>query len=72
LIFHLFLLSNHFISGKTGAIQAHIEALRGKAAKQGVCDRGYRGESEVNGMQIILPEKTLKKDTRYPKDKKRK
>jgi len=45
---------------------------RGKAAKQGGCDRGYRGKSSVNGTQIILPKKALKKDTRYQKDKKRK
>ncbi len=54
------------------AILRHIEISRGKAAKQAVCDRGYRGKVEVNGMQIILPGKALKKDTRYQKDKKRK
>jgi IS5 family transposase len=53
-------------------ILAHIEASRGKAAKQGVCDRGYRGKSSVNETQIILPKKALKKDTRYQKVKKRK
>jgi len=54
------------------AILRHIEISRGKVAKQAVCDRGYRGKVEVNGMQIILPGKALKKDTRYQKDKKRK
>ena len=53
-------------------ILTHVEASRGKAAKQGVCDRGYRGKSCVNGTQIILPKKALKKDPRYQKDKKRK
>lgn len=53
-------------------ILTHVEASRGKAAKQGVCDRGYRGKSCVNGTLIILPKKALKKDTRYQKDKKRK
>ena len=53
-------------------ILTHVEASRGKAAKQGVCDRGYRGKSSVNETQIILPKKALKKDTRYQKDKKRK
>ncbi len=53
-------------------ILAHVKTSRGKAAKQGVCDRGYRGRSSVNGTQIILPKKALKKDTRYQKDKKRK
>ena len=53
-------------------VLAHIEAARGKAIKQAVCDRGYRGKSSVNGTQIILPKKALKKDNRYQKDKKRK
>ena len=53
-------------------ILTHVEASRGNAAKQGVCDRGYRGKSCVNETQIILPKKALKKDTRYQKDKKRK
>lgn len=53
-------------------ILTHVETSRGKAAKKSVCDRGYRGRSCVNGTQIILPKKALKKDTRYQKDKKRK
>jgi len=53
-------------------ILRHIEVSRGKAAKQAVCDRGYRGKSSVNKTQIILPKKPLKLDTRYQKDKKRK
>ncbi len=54
------------------AILRHVEISRGKAAKQAVCDRGYRGKVEVNGTRIILPGKAFKKDTRYQKDKKRK
>jgi len=53
----------------------HVEISRGKAARQAVCDRGYRGyrgKREVNGTQLILPGKALKKDTRYQQDKKRK
>ncbi len=53
-------------------ILRHVEASRGKPARQAVCDRGYRGKREVNGTQIILPGKALKKDSRYQKDKKRK
>jgi len=30
-------------------ILRHVEASRGKAVKQAVCDRGYRGKREVNG-----------------------
>jgi len=54
------------------AITHHIEQSRGKPAKQGVCDRGYRGKKDVNGTQIILPGKALKTDNRYQRDKKRK
>ena len=50
----------------------HVEGSRGKSVKQAVCDRGYRGKSEVNGVQIVLPGKGLKKDTRYQKENKRK
>ena len=50
----------------------HIEQSRGKPVKQAVVDRGYRGKNEVNGTQIILPKKPLKKDNRYQRDKKRK
>ena len=54
------------------AVLEHIEQSRGKAIKRAVCDRGYRGKSEVNGSAIILPKKALKKDNRYQRDKKRK
>ena len=50
----------------------HIEASRGKVVLQAVCDRGYRGVREVNGTEIILPKKALKRDNRYQRDKKRK
>ncbi|MDR4516384.1 MAG: IS5 family transposase [Nitrosomonas sp.] len=53
-------------------ILQHVETSRGKTAKQAVCDRGYRGKSEVNGTTIILPGKALKRDSRYQRDKKRK
>ncbi len=53
-------------------VLAHIETSRATRVKQGVVDRGYRGRSEVNGTQIILPKKALKKDNRYQRDKKRK
>ncbi len=53
-------------------ILRHVEQSRGKAAKQAVCDRGYRGKREVNGTQLILPGKALKQDTRHQKNKKRK
>lgn len=54
------------------AILNHVETSRGQAAKQAVCDRGYRGKQEVNGVRIVLPGKALKRDHRYLRDKKRK
>lgn len=48
----------------------HIKVSRGKRAKQVVCDRGYRGKNEVDGTKIILPKKTLIRDSRYQGDKK--
>jgi transposase, IS5 family len=38
---------------------------RNKGTKRAVSDRGYRGKREVNGRRIILPGKTLKRDTHY-------
>lgn len=34
-------------------ILRHVEKSRGKAAKQAVCDRGYRGKREVNTTKIV-------------------
>ncbi|MEW8026704.1 MAG: IS5 family transposase, partial [Candidatus Thiodiazotropha endolucinida] len=53
-------------------VLAHIERSRGKPVKRAVVDRGYRGRNKVNGVEIILPKKALKKDSRYQRDKKRK
>jgi IS5 family transposase len=50
----------------------HIVTSRGKKVLQAVCDRGYRGRKLVNETEIILPNKGLKKDNRYQRDKKRK
>ena len=45
--------------------------LRRKPITQAVCDRGYRGVKVVNEIEVVLPKKALKKDTRYQRDKKR-
>ncbi|VAX00553.1 ISPg7, transposase [hydrothermal vent metagenome] len=59
---------NHTLS----EVLQHINATRDKVVKQAVCDRGYRGKTDVDGTKIILPKKPLKKDNRYQRDKKRK
>ena len=53
-------------------VLAHIEASRGKAVKDAVCDRGYRGKKTFGETSIILPAPPLKRDNRYQRDKKRK
>ena len=50
----------------------HANSNRTKPIQQAVCDRGYVGVKEVLGATIILPKKTLKRDNRYQRDKKRK
>lgn len=37
-----------------------------------MCDCGHCGKREVNGTRIVLPDKILKQDNRYQRDKKRK
>ena len=45
---------------------------RHHAIVQAVCDRGYRGVKEVDGVTIVLPKVGLKRDSRYQRNKKRK
>lgn len=52
-------------------VLTHIEDSRGSKPTEAVCDRGYKGKSEVDGVQITLPKPPLKRDNRYQKDKKR-
>lgn len=46
-------------------------AVRHTSIQTAVCDRGYVGVKEVRGVEIMLPKKALKRDTRYQRDKKR-
>ena len=52
-------------------VLGHIETSRGKAVKDAVCDRGYRGKKTFGQTNIILPAPPLKRDNRYQRDKKR-
>ena len=45
-------------------ILRHVEISRGRAAKQAVCDRGYRGKREVNGTSDHFAWKGIKEG--YP------
>lgn len=53
-------------------VLTNVKNSRGKAVKQAVCDRGYRGKKTCGETEIILPTPPLKKDNRYQRDKKRK
>ena len=39
--------------------------------QEAICDRGYQGKKEVLGVQISIPGKVLKRDTKYQKELKR-
>jgi len=49
----------------------HIVDSRGSKPKEAVCDRGYKGKSEVQEVAITLPKPPLKRDNRYQREKKR-
>ena len=48
------------------------KANRTKAIEEAICDRGYRGTKEVLGTKICVPDKALKRDTKYQREQKRK
>ena len=45
---------------------------RTKPIVEAICDRGYRGKKEVDATVICIPDKPLKRDTKYQKEQKRK
>jgi len=50
---------------------ASATSNRNKPIKEAICDRGYIGKKEVDGIIISIPGKELKRDTKYQKEKKR-
>ena len=47
------------------------EALVGRRAKVAICDRGYRGKRVIDGTEIEIPKKPLKRASAYEKRKAR-
>jgi transposase, IS5 family len=47
------------------------QSVRATKIQEAVCDRGYRGRKEVDGIAIVLPKIAKKKDMHYERDKKR-
>jgi len=45
---------------------------RTKPIKEAICDRGYRGKKEIDNIKICIPDKPLKKDSKYQREQKRK
>ena len=45
---------------------------RTKPIVEAICDRGYRGKKEVGDTSFCIPDKPLKRDTKYQKELKRK
>ncbi len=54
------------------AALASANKHRTKPIVEAICDRGYRGKKEVAGTVICIPDKPLKRDTKYQKEQKRK
>jgi len=50
---------------------AQIEALTNNKPSFAICDRGYRGVSEINGTKILIPSRSKKTSTPYEKRKAR-
>ena len=53
-------------------VVSQIKRVRQTPAKLLICDRGYRGSKKVDETEIMLPSKSLKTDSKYQKEKKRK
>jgi IS5 family transposase len=51
---------------------AHANKHRSKPIAEAICDRGYRGEKEVDGTVISIPDTPKKRDSKYQKEQKRK
>ncbi len=53
------------------AALASARSNRDKPIEEAICDRGYIGKKEVNGVTISIPGKELKRDSKYQKERKR-
>ena len=54
------------------AALSHAKQHRSKPIKEAICDRGYRGKKEVDGTLVSVPDKPLKRNSKYQKEQKRK
>jgi len=64
--------TNEHDSQTLEAALSHAKQHRNRPIKEAICDRGYRGKKEVDGTVISIPDKPLKRDSKYQKEKKRK
>ena len=63
---------NEYDGHTIGKSLEQVHRLTGKTIKRLAGDRGYRGEKEVNGTQILIPDTPKAKDTYYQRKKKHK
>jgi IS5 family transposase len=57
--------TNEHDSKTLEAALTSANANRKRPIAKAICDRGYRGKKEVLGTQIAIPDKPLKRDTKY-------
>ena len=63
--------TNEHDSKTIEAALTSAQSNRTKPIEEAICDRGYVGKKEVNGVSVSIPGKELKRDTKYQKEKKR-
>ncbi len=64
--------SENIYDGKTlETIIEQTEIITGKKPKTVIVDRGFRGKKKVNGVEIVLPNRSKKETTNYQKKKAR-
>ena len=62
---------NEYDGNTLNDVFSQIETLAGKRPKAAYCDRGYRGQKEIGGTKIVIPESAPKEKTEHYKRKAR-
>jgi len=63
--------TNEHDSKTLEAALSHAHHNRTTPIQEAICDRGYRGKKEVQGVKISIPGTPLKRESNYQKKKKR-
>ena len=62
---------NTYDGNTLSATLSQVESLTKNKPSFAICDRGYRGVSEINGTRILIPSRSKKNATPYEKRKAR-